>query len=157
MRILLYISLVALSISLAACQRSQIAGSDRDAHGCIGSAGFVWSPLTGSCVRVFEAGLPFEPTAMNPEQNYRVYLITTLTSTGKLKAAELFWTGESTPWSLDVTDKVEDGERRLVLENNAHKLKIYRTIESAYLLEQDGKVIYVFGPKPGNPLDTIGQ
>ena len=156
MKFLWFLSAAALTFSLSACQRTQIAGSDRDAHGCIGSAGFVWSPLTGACVRVFEAGLPFEPTAMNPEQNYRVYLITTVSNAGKLKAAELYWPGESTPWTLDVVHKEEeDGVRRLVLQSTAHKLKIYRSAESAYLLEQDGKVIYVFGPKPGNPLDSI--
>ena len=156
MKFLWFLSSVALSISLSACQRTQIPGSDRDAHGCIGSAGYVWSPLTGACVRVFEAGLPFEPTAMNPEQNYRVYVVTSVTATGKLKAAELYWPGESTPWTLDLADKVGEGERRLVLHSKAHKLNIYRTNESAYLLEQDGKVIYVYGPKAGNPLDSIG-
>jgi hypothetical protein len=157
MKFLWFLSVAALTFSMPACQRTQIAGADRDAHGCIASAGYVWSPLTGACVRVFEAGLPFEPTAMNPEQNYRVYLVTTVSGSGKLKAAELFWPGESTPWKLDVTDKMEDGERHLVLQSTAHQLKIYRNPESAYLLEQNGRVVYVFGPKPGNPLDTIGQ
>ena len=157
MKSLWFLSAAVLTFALSACQRTQIAGSDRDAHGCIGSAGYVWSPLTGACVRVFEAGLPFEPTAMNPEQNYRVYLVTSLSNTGRLKAAELFWPGESTLWTLDVTDKTGDTARRLVLQSAAHKLKIYRTAESAYLLEQNGRVVYVFGPKKGNPLDSIGQ
>ena len=157
MKFLWFLSAAALTFSLSACQRTQIAGSDRDAHGCIGSAGYVWSPLTGACVRVFEAGLPFEPTAMNPEQNYRVYLITSMAPNGKLKAAELYWPNESTPWTMDVIKKTGGDVRPLVLQNKEHKVKIYRNEDSAYLLEQDGKVLYVFGPKKGNPLDTIEQ
>ena len=155
MKFLWFLIIGALTLSLSACQRAQVVGADRDAHGCIASDGYVWSPLSGACVRVFEAGLPFEPTAMNPEQNYRVYLVTTVSTGGKLKAAELFWPGDSTPWKLDIADKLEDDVRRLVLQNTTQKVKIYRNADSAYLLEQNGRVIYVFGPKKGNPLDTI--
>lgn len=38
-------------------------GSDRDAHGCIGSAGFSWSEVLGECVQPFNVGkhlLPIE-------------------------------------------------------------------------------------------------
>ena len=156
MKFFWFLSATALTFSLSACQRTQIAGSDRDAHGCIASAGYVWSPLTGACVRVFEAGLPFEPMAINPEQNYRVYLVTSLSSSGKLKAAELFWPNESTPWTMEVIHQASSGVRPLVLQSKEHKVKIYRNEDAAYLLEQDGKVLYIFGPKKGNPLDTIG-
>jgi len=157
MKFLWFLSISALTLSLSACQRTNIAGADRDAHGCIGSAGYVWSPLTGACVRVFEAGLPFEPTAMNPEQNYRVYLITSTGANGKLKAAEIFWPSESSPWTMDVIKKTGSDVRPLMLQNQDHKLKIYRNEDAAYLLEHDGKVLYVFGPQKGNPLDTIGK
>lgn len=157
MNFLWFLSISALTLSLSACQRTHIAGADRDAHGCIGSAGFVWSPLTGACVRVFEAGLPFEPTARNPDQNLRAYLVVKPTNRAKLKEAELFWPGENVPWSLKVADSVAGSSRLVVLEDLAHKVKVYRTQEAAYLLEQDDKVLFVFGPQAGNPLDTIGQ
>lgn len=32
-------------------------GNDRDAHGCIPSAGYTWSELENACVRVFESGI----------------------------------------------------------------------------------------------------
>lgn len=32
-------------------------GNDRDEHGCIGSAGYVWSELKKDCIRPFEAGM----------------------------------------------------------------------------------------------------
>lgn len=35
-------------------------GNDRDEHGCIGSAGYVWSEVMSDCVRLFEAGIPLD-------------------------------------------------------------------------------------------------
>ena len=32
-------------------------GSDRDAHGCIGSAGYIWSEVRQDCIRLFEQGI----------------------------------------------------------------------------------------------------
>ena len=37
-------------------------GSDRDEHGCIGSAGYTWSVLRKECIRIFEAGIRLNPT-----------------------------------------------------------------------------------------------
>lgn len=39
---------------------SQIVGGDRDAHGCIGSAGYQFSELKNDCVRPFELPLQLE-------------------------------------------------------------------------------------------------
>jgi hypothetical protein len=36
-------------------------GGDRDAHGCIGSAGYQWSVVKNECIRVFEKGIRLEP------------------------------------------------------------------------------------------------
>jgi hypothetical protein len=35
----------------------EMAGNDRDSHGCIGSAGYQWSELKQKCIRVFELPL----------------------------------------------------------------------------------------------------
>ncbi|WP_294480555.1 hypothetical protein [uncultured Bacteroides sp.] len=37
-------------------------GADRDEHGCIGSAGYVWSEVQKDCIRVFEKGIRTEST-----------------------------------------------------------------------------------------------
>ncbi len=34
----------------------EMVGNDKDAHGCIGSAGYTWSQLNKDCIRVFEIG-----------------------------------------------------------------------------------------------------
>jgi len=58
--------LLAALVALGACARSggdgmarnapaqPAPGSDRDAHGCIGSAGYVWCEQTGQCERPWE-------------------------------------------------------------------------------------------------------
>ncbi|MEX3011868.1 hypothetical protein [Hoeflea sp. TYP-13] len=49
------------TVSLAAAESQsggKPVGSDRDKHGCIGSAGYTWSEVRQDCVRLFEAGAP---------------------------------------------------------------------------------------------------
>lgn len=48
----------------------QFVGSDRDEHGCIGSAGYTWSYALHSCVRLWEAGTRFDA---GPEQVFLIY------------------------------------------------------------------------------------
>lgn len=57
-------------------------GSDKDANGCIGSAGYQWSKLKNECIRTFE--LPLQLT--NKEQTFTagIYFST------DLKQAEVF-------------------------------------------------------------------
>ena len=38
-----------------------MAGSDRGMHGCIGSAGYTWSNIRKSCIRIFEEGIRLDP------------------------------------------------------------------------------------------------
>jgi hypothetical protein len=151
-----------LTLSLAACQRSAtsevatpIAGQERDAQGCIPTAGYVWSPVRNACVKVFEAGLAFDPTPYNPDQTLHAFVVTAPANSNKVKAAELYWPGEAAPWPLDVVHIGEGNIRPLVLASQPRKVKIYRTSEGAYLLERDGKVLYTFGPKDGNALNSI--
>jgi len=47
-------------------------GSDRDSHGCIGSAGYVWCPEKGKCLRTFEEGCP-SVTAKALEEQAKSY------------------------------------------------------------------------------------
>jgi len=46
-----------LIFGLAACSstsKPRLVGADRDAHGCIGSAGYSWSEELGQCIRPWE-------------------------------------------------------------------------------------------------------
>lgn len=62
-----FVLMAAMPVLLSACTAESgtapLLGSDRDAHGCIGSAGYVWSPLLQTCVRPWEAGERFLPAA----------------------------------------------------------------------------------------------
>lgn len=40
--------------SLVFAQQKPVLGGDKDAHGCIGSAGYTYSQIKKDCVRVFE-------------------------------------------------------------------------------------------------------
>ena len=37
--------------------QSPIVGGDRDEHGCIGSAGYVWCEVQKDCIRLFDKGI----------------------------------------------------------------------------------------------------
>ena len=39
----------------------QLVGDDRDEHGCIGSAGEIWSEMLESCVRLFDDAIRLNP------------------------------------------------------------------------------------------------
>ena len=64
---------VLAAIVCCSCAHSSIGnlvGSDRDEHGCIGSAGYTWSYALHSCVRLWEAGTRFDA---GPEQVFLIY------------------------------------------------------------------------------------
>lgn len=71
-------------------------GADRDAHGCISSAGYVWSELRQECIRPFEIGLKLYGVD-TMVQNYAAYLIFSSDST----KVELFSTLSATSILLD--------------------------------------------------------
>lgn len=59
MNLLKITSLLFSAVLLTACASETQpikVGADRDEHGCIGSAGYSWSPLLAKCVRLWEAG-----------------------------------------------------------------------------------------------------
>ena len=58
---------------LCSCSHSsfgRLVGSDRDEHGCIGSAGYTWSYALHDCIRLWEAGIRFDA---GPEQTFVVF------------------------------------------------------------------------------------
>lgn len=65
------LSLVVLALSgCAHSSLGKLVGSDRDEHGCIGSAGYTWSYALHDCVRLWEAGERFDS---GPEQTIVVF------------------------------------------------------------------------------------
>jgi len=61
-RVSRFAAVLLLAIATSACQtgntraesRAALVGSDRDVHGCIGSAGYSWCAREAACVRPWE-------------------------------------------------------------------------------------------------------
>lgn len=66
----LFLTLVAVFSSCGHSTLGRLVGSDRDEHGCIGSAGYTWSYALHDCVRLWEAGTRFDA---GPEQVYLIF------------------------------------------------------------------------------------
>ena len=67
-------------------------GSDRDEHGCIGSAGYTWSIIKKDCIRIFEIGIRLNPAAAVADKTSSAFIVF---DNDKLKA-ELFVPGQPT-------------------------------------------------------------
>ncbi len=48
---------------------TSMTGNDRDEHGCIGSAGYLWSQALERCIRPFEDGIKLLPTEKQEGQS----------------------------------------------------------------------------------------
>lgn len=72
-RILLPLMMLVIALTVTGCAHAafgKLVGSDRDEHGCIGSAGYTWSYALHDCIRLWEAGTRFDA---GPEQTYVVF------------------------------------------------------------------------------------
>lgn len=56
-------------------ETAQMVGNDRDEHGCIASAGYVWSVVKNDCVRLFEADIKLGSSLESEHQNVFVALL----------------------------------------------------------------------------------
>lgn len=57
-----------LAIGQTNTKKKQMPGSDRDAHGCIPSAGYTWSAIKKECIQTFNQDLKLEE--LNPKRSY---------------------------------------------------------------------------------------
>lgn len=70
------ISLICLSFLFCiSCKNSKdntrnMPGSDKDKHGCTGSAGYTWSEVKNDCIRIFESGV-----RLNNNSNFACYAV----------------------------------------------------------------------------------
>ncbi len=70
--------------------KPRMTGSDRDEHGCIGSAGYTWSIIKKDCIRIFEIGIRLNPAAAVTNKTSAAFIVF---DNNKLKA-ELFAPGQ---------------------------------------------------------------
>lgn len=75
MKFILFPTAFMILFSLSGCgPNTTPVGGDRDAHGCIGSAGYVWSEAKQKCLRLWEEGLKLVDV-QNPDASSVAYLV----------------------------------------------------------------------------------
>jgi hypothetical protein len=135
-----------LAGALSACSpasepaaKPQAVGGDRDAHGCTASAGYSWSVVRGQCLRIFEAGLRFEPDPA-PTQGavLAAYVVLAPAQGDAVTAAEVFLPGRNTPVALTVVHTPEGDIRPTLLLNRAERIEVYG-YKDEHFLEVQGQ------------------
>lgn len=115
--------------SLAFAQTAPVLGGDKDAHGCIGSAGYTYSQIKKDCVRTFEQKIRLKEVAS--KEDY----ISAVIFSKDMKKAEVF---------------VKDAEGGSIVLTRAGKAKAWKKDgyalvpykKSGYQLKKDNVVIY---------------
>ncbi|MBL3549921.1 MULTISPECIES: hypothetical protein [Chryseobacterium] len=115
--------------SLVFAQKTPVLGGDKDAHGCIGSAGYTYSQIKKDCIRTFEEKIKLKEVASGGG-----YIAAVIFSKDK-KKAEVF-----------VKD-VEGGSLILTRPGKAKAWKkdgyvLVPFKKSGYQLKKDNVVIY---------------
>ncbi|MGK6340624.1 hypothetical protein ACMGDK_00190 [Chryseobacterium sp. DT-3] len=103
---------------------AQIKGGDRDAHGCIGSAGYTYSQIKKDCVRVFEQKIKLTEVAPKGSSTSMAAVI----FSKDLKKAEVFvpdTDGESLILTRAGRGKIwkKDGYVLVPFKKNGYQLK----------------------------------
>lgn len=120
----------------------QMVGNDRDEHGCMGSAGFVWSNVLHRCVRLFEEGVGFIPTGKllqqdNSNENNALFLGYVIFQQADSLYAELFFPHLPTTIICHKTSSVS-GEKVWI----SGDYRVHQISNSRYYITHFGETIY---------------
>ncbi|UEQ77949.1 hypothetical protein [Chryseobacterium arthrosphaerae] len=115
--------------SLVFAQTTPVLGGDKDAHGCIGSAGYTYSQVKKDCVRTFEQKIKLKEVASKGDY------ISAVIFSKDMKKAEVF---------------VKDAEGGSIVLTRTGKAKVWKKDgyllvpfkKSGYQLKKDNVVIY---------------
>ena len=131
-----------------------LTGGERDAQGCLASAGYTWSPLRAACIRIFEAGLAFAPSGDNPDPTLQAFVVMPPPAATPPQQAELYLPGQSAPISLQAV-RVPEGETQpVVLQNKAAGVEV-DYVRDDYWLRVHGRPMYVRHGQDNAPLDAL--
>lgn len=113
---------------------SRASGSDRDAHGCIASTGYTWSPVRGACIRLFEDGVRFEEYE-DPKGRpaVPVYVVVAPAQGSEVTGGEVHVPGRAEPIPLKVVHTPEGDIMPLLMANKAERTELYLRRDSLYL------------------------
>ena len=119
-----------------------VAGADRDAHGCIASAGYTWSQVRQACIRIFEAGLAFAPDPAQARDEgssvLQAFVVLAPQAGDTVTAAEAFVPGQASPIALTVVHTPEGDIRPTVLVNKAEGVEVFR-YKDEFVLDVKGQ------------------
>ena len=108
-------------------------GADRDAHGCIGSAGYTYSALKDKCVRLWEEGITLLPAETQDGAMMAAYAVL------QDNKGELYLPGRTTPIALG---QQYVGAQAQYSAADASGWKLTQTGAAAWQLENGGTVKY---------------
>ena len=112
-------------------------GADRDAHGCIASAGYTYSVVLQECIRLWETATALAPTVALGNPALPAYVV----RSANWQYAEVYLPGQTT--GLVLTLKTTPGDPTWSDAYNTWQLT-YDKIQG-WKLAQDGQVIYTAG------------
>jgi hypothetical protein len=95
-------------------------GSDRDAAGCISSAGYTWSALKNECIRPFDAGLQFKAYGSQVDTTQAAYLVLSPAR----DSAEVFFALTDKPVLLVAVARQEGDVAPVLFRNAAEQVDI---------------------------------
>lgn len=131
--------LVGVGMALASCGNSQnkknespVVGSDKDEHGCIASAGYIWSEVQKDCIRLWEKGVRMESVADKENTAYIVFASDSL-------QVELFFSGDQPNEILD-RRSLPGGDYAWNVEDD--DTKNVRLVDGLWTISQRGDLIY---------------
>lgn len=107
-------------------------GSDRDEHGCIGTAGYVWSEVQKDCIRLFEKGIRTEAVDGN---NSSAFIVFSPDST----RAELFFSDGQPNEILERRGLPSGGYAWNVEDDDTKNVRLDNGL---WTISQRGKLIY---------------
>ena len=107
-------------------------GGDRDDHGCIGSAGYVWCEVQQDCIRLFEKGIRTEAVDGSGASAFIVF------SPDSVRA-ELFFSNNQPNEILDKRS-LPSGESAWNVEDD--DTKNVRLIDGLWTISQRGNLIF---------------
>ena len=115
----------------------KVVGADRDAHGCIASAGYQWSAMLGECIRLFERGIRFERYDAKASEPQSIFVVLS----ADRQQAEIFFAPSDKPAILNAQKVLEGDIMPTLYQNKAEGLSILRAKDQFYIRYQ-GQLIY---------------
>lgn len=107
-------------------------GADRDEHGCIGSAGYVWCEVQKDCIRLFEKGIRTEAI---DDSNVSAFIVFSPDST----RAELFFSNDQPNEILERRGLPSGGYAWNVEDDDTKNVRLEKGL---WTISQRGNLIY---------------